>query len=98
MNSTIPNINNRASFSYLGLDSALVIKQCATPYIMDSLYNIIKGEMEGYFGTSAGLMSSAYDMASFSIAIDNMKFLKPETWEKVFSPTISTDGDTLPYG
>jgi hypothetical protein len=65
---------------------------------MDSLYTIIEGEMEGYFGASAGLMSSALDMAAFSIAIGNKELLKPDTWTQVFSPTISVDGDTLPYG
>jgi CubicO group peptidase (beta-lactamase class C family) len=98
LNHTIPNIQDSASFSYTGLDSASFSVHCATPYIMDSLYNIIKGNMEGYFGASAGLMSSAIDMASFSIAVENNDFLKPETWDKVFSPTISVDGDTLPYG
>jgi hypothetical protein len=43
-------------------------------------------------------MSSALDMASFSIAVGKKDFLKTETWEKVFSPTISSNGDTLPYG
>ena len=98
LSSTVPNIKDSLAFSYTGLDSTIFISHCATPYVMDSLYNVIEGDMEEYFGASAGLMSSANDMALFSINISKNKFLKPETWKKVFSPTISTAGDTLPYG
>jgi CubicO group peptidase (beta-lactamase class C family) len=94
---TVPNIEDSSAFSYTGLDSLTFANQCAKPYVMDSLFNIINGDMEGYFGSSAGLMSSASDMAIFSIAIGKNKFLKPKTWENVFSPTISVEGDTLPY-
>jgi CubicO group peptidase (beta-lactamase class C family) len=97
-NHTVPNIEDSVAFSYTGLDSTSFASQCASPYIMDSLYNIIEGNMEGYFGASAGLMSSAIDMASFSIAVQNNDYLKPETWESVFTPTIAVEGDTLPYG
>jgi len=96
--STIPNISDSSNFSYTGLDASALSRQCASPYIIDSLYNIVEGEMEGYFGASAGLMSSALDMAAFSIAITNQALLNPDTWTQVFSPTISVDGDTLPYG
>jgi len=97
LNHTIPNIQNGTAFSYTELDSALFSVKCASPYIMDSLYNIVEGTMEDYFGASAGLMSSAIDMASFAKAVEKKDLLKPETWEKVFSSTISTNGDTLPY-
>ena len=51
-----------------------------------------------YFGTAAGLISSVVDMATYSIAIDEGMFLTEESWEEVFSPAISTNGDTLAYG
>ncbi len=51
-----------------------------------------------YFGTAAGLVASAEDMARFSIAIDQGRFLEPETWDSVFTPAVSNDGETLPYG
>ena len=51
-----------------------------------------------YFGTAAGLISSVVDMATYSIAIDQGMFLTEESWEQVFSPAISTNGDTLAYG
>jgi CubicO group peptidase (beta-lactamase class C family) len=51
-----------------------------------------------YFGVSAGLISSVVDVAKYSIAIDNNMFLREETKALVFSPTISINGQTLPYG
>ena len=51
-----------------------------------------------YFGTAAGLISSVLDMAEYSIAIDENRFLKEETKALVFSPTISIHGEELPYG
>lgn len=51
-----------------------------------------------YFGTAGGLISSATDVAKYSIAIDENMFLTEETQALVFSPTISVNGDTLPYG
>jgi CubicO group peptidase (beta-lactamase class C family) len=49
LNHTIPNIQNDTSFSYTGLDSASFSVNCATPYVMDTLYNIIEGNMEDFF-------------------------------------------------
>lgn len=51
-----------------------------------------------YFGTAAGLISTVLDMAEYSIAIDENRFLMEETKAQVFSPTISTHGGELPYG
>jgi CubicO group peptidase (beta-lactamase class C family) len=47
---------------------------------------------------SAGLVASAEDMATFSMAIDEGRFLSAETWERVFTPATSNSGTTLPYG
>jgi CubicO group peptidase (beta-lactamase class C family) len=51
-----------------------------------------------YFGTAAGLISSVIDVAKYSIAIDNHVFLTEETQALVFSPAVSNNGATLPYG
>jgi CubicO group peptidase (beta-lactamase class C family) len=37
-------------------------------------------------------------VARFSLAIDEGRFLKPETWDSVFTPAVSNSGQTLPYG
>jgi CubicO group peptidase (beta-lactamase class C family) len=51
-----------------------------------------------YFGTAAGLVASAEDVARYSIAVDQGRFLEPETWDSVFTPAVSNDGATLPHG
>ena len=43
-------------------------------------------------------MSSVSDLATYSIAIDEKKFLKPETWERIFTPFVSPKGKTFQYG
>ena len=55
-------------------------------------------EHPDYFGTAAGLVASARDVAAFSMAIDEERFLSPETWADVFTPAVSNSGETLPYG
>jgi CubicO group peptidase (beta-lactamase class C family) len=50
------------------------------------------------FSTAAGLMSSVSDLARYSNAIDEGRFLKPETWQKIFTPFKTPKGKTLQYG
>jgi len=51
-----------------------------------------------YYGTAAGLVSSAHDVAAYSIAVDQNRFLSPAPQEAVFTPAVSNAGLTLPYG
>jgi CubicO group peptidase (beta-lactamase class C family) len=51
-----------------------------------------------YFGSSAGLVASALDMAEFSLALDEDMFFSQETKELMFTPMVSNSGETLPYG
>ena len=50
------------------------------------------------FRSSAGLISTVMDMARFDIALDRYKLLDETTQQMVWTPSISTKGDTLPYG
>jgi CubicO group peptidase (beta-lactamase class C family) len=43
-------------------------------------------------------MSSVSDLAIYSMAIDEKQFLKPQTWEQVFTPFKTPKGKKLPYG
>jgi len=95
---TAPNICDSVNFSLAGVDSAAYSANLARPYAFDSLGNVVESSYEAYFGGAAGLMSSAVDVARYSIALDQNLLLKPETRELAFSPTISNDGDSLPYG
>jgi CubicO group peptidase (beta-lactamase class C family) len=51
-----------------------------------------------YFGSAAGLMSTARDYAKFSMALDRDALLKPETKALAFTPTRDANGRDLPYG
>ena len=50
------------------------------------------------FSTSAGMMSNITDMLRYSAAFDGNQLLTDDQKLKVFSPMISNDGKTLPYG
>jgi CubicO group peptidase (beta-lactamase class C family) len=50
------------------------------------------------FSTAAGLISNIDDMLKYAAAFDGNQLLTDEQKVKVFSPMISNDGKTLPYG
>ncbi len=50
------------------------------------------------FSTAAGLISNIDDMLKYAAAFDGNILLTDTIKEKVFSPMISVDGKTLPYG
>ena len=75
-----------------------VAKLLAQPYALDSAFEIEKIKYPTAFATSAGLISSVLDMAKYDIAVDQNRFLTRETQQLAFTPTVSTKGETLPYG
>ena len=50
------------------------------------------------FSTAAGMISNIDDMLKYAAAFDANQLLTDEQKLKVFSPMISNDGKTLPYG
>ena len=75
-----------------------VSKILAQPYALDRDFKIAKISYPQSFSTAAGLISTVLDMARYDIAIDQNKFLTKETQQLAFTPTVSTKGETLPYG
>lgn len=75
-----------------------VVKILAKPYALDRESKITKISYPQGFSTSAGLISTVLDMAKYDIAIDQNKFLRKETQQLAFTPTVSTKGEPLPYG
>lgn len=75
-----------------------VSKILAQPYALDREFKITKISYPQGFSTSAGLISTVLDMAKYDIAIDQNKFLTKETQQLAFTPTVSTKGQSLPYG
>jgi CubicO group peptidase (beta-lactamase class C family) len=47
---------------------------------------------------SAGLVSNVLDLAKYDSAVDHHTFIKAETQERAWTPAVSTNGKTLPYG
>ena len=75
-----------------------VRKILAQPYALDRDFNLTKISYPQGFSTSAGLISTVLDMAKYDIAIDQNTFLKKETQQLAFTPAVSTNGESLPYG
>jgi CubicO group peptidase (beta-lactamase class C family) len=48
--------------------------------------------------TGGGLVSSAPDVARFSIALDDGRLVKPATLKRAWTAIVTPDGRTLPYG
>ncbi|MEO6453413.1 MAG: serine hydrolase domain-containing protein [Ginsengibacter sp.] len=64
-------------------------------------YNSNGTQMVDYpknFSTAAGLISNIDDMLKYASAFDGNLLLPDDLKAKVFSPMISNDGKTLPYG
>lgn len=51
-----------------------------------------------YFGTAAGLVSNVIDLCKFSIALDDNILISDKSKKIMFTPTISNNGEELPYG
>ena len=94
---TAPNPRDQSAFAVTGMDRDAFTRRMASGY---ALQNGLLSRLEHpeYFGVSAGLVASAQDMVRFSLAIDEGRFLAAETWERVFTPSVSNGGATLPYG
>ncbi len=92
---TAPNVLDIQSFNLTGYDLIEYQKNLAAGYDRSGRNRLA---YPSYFGVSAGLLSSALDVAVYSIAIDENRFLKEETKESVFKRFISESGEKLPYG
>lgn len=94
---TAPNPLQPSAFALTGLDLNSFLSRMASGYVVSNR-TVYRQAHPDYFGVSAGLLASARDVASFSLAIDDGRFLEPETWDLVFTPAVSNAGSTLPYG
>ena len=75
-----------------------IVKTLAQPYALDREFKPTKISYPQGFSTSAGLISTVLDMAKYDIAIDQGKFLTKESQQLAFTPAVSTNGESLPYG
>jgi CubicO group peptidase (beta-lactamase class C family) len=93
---TAPNPRHGA-FYLTDLDRDAFVAEMAAGYVLQGS-QVYPMNQPTYFGTAAGLVASAEDMATFSLAIDAGLLLEPETWDSVFTAAVSNTGETLPYG
>jgi CubicO group peptidase (beta-lactamase class C family) len=70
----------------------------ARPYTYSRKAGFIPGKYPEHFSSAAGLMASVADIARYDIALDQHRFIRPETQELAWSPMVSTRGKKLPYG
>lgn len=70
----------------------------AAPYKPDDAGDPVPGAYKTYFGSSAGLVASLSDYARYLAALQENRFLQPETQALAFTPTRSNLGHALPYG
>jgi CubicO group peptidase (beta-lactamase class C family) len=94
---TAPDVNLLADFLVTGLHRADFLANMAMPYeLMDG--QVVPSGYPRHFSPSAGLISSVRDLARISIALDQDRFLRPETKALMLSPSIAIDGDEKTYG
>jgi CubicO group peptidase (beta-lactamase class C family) len=93
---TAPNVHDRGSFAATGLDRTMFEANMARGYVHVGK-KVEPTDYPTYFGAAAGLIGSVRDMARFSIAVDQGRFLQPQTWDSVFSPAMAS-GRPLPAG
>ena len=94
---TVPSTDDSINFKLTGYNKDSFLTNVAKPYNWQGKH--IAPVNFGYgFSPAAGIMSSVADLAKYSIAIDEKKFLKPATWEKIFTPFESPKGKKFQYG
>ncbi len=94
---TAPSTDDSVNFALTGYDKAAFRQQTAKPY--DWKDKQLQPITFSYgFGPAAGIMSSVSDLAVYSMAIDEGRFLADTTWQKVFTPFVTPKGKTIQYG
>lgn len=75
------------------------LRELAKPYKRDDSGEAVPSEYPPRRITaSAGLISTANDLAKYDVAIDRHEFVARKTQEIAWTPALSNDGQTLPYG
>ena len=97
MTNSVPSTDDSINFKLTGYNKDSFLTKVAKPYNWQGK-QIAPIKMTYGFSPAAGIMSSVADLAKYSIAIDENKFLKPETWEKIFTPFVTPKGKTIQYG
>jgi CubicO group peptidase (beta-lactamase class C family) len=90
MSNSLPNPDDGRREQILG--------NVAKPYAIDEEGNAAVSEFEQDLNAGAGMVSTVIDLAKFDVAMDQNLIVSAESKEAMFSPTISSEGELLPYG
>jgi CubicO group peptidase (beta-lactamase class C family) len=94
---TAPSIWDTEDFAVTRYDAQEFYGNMARGYRLDGSAIVPERHPE-IFCSSAGLLSSVRDVASFSIALDQGRLLDPETRELMLTRTVSNSGQPFTYG
>lgn len=97
LKNTTPSTDDSLDFALTGYDKVAFMQQVAKPYDWKNK-QLVPITFNYGFGPAAGMMSSVGDLALYSNAIDEKKFLNDTTWEKIFTPYVTPKGKTIQYG
>jgi len=95
---TAPNPQSTAAFAASGRDAATYIAQMATGYGIDSRRRPVPVAYPASFSSSAGLVSTARDVARYSTALDAGQFLSAASRTLAYTPARGAGNRILPYG
>lgn len=95
LNRTAPNPQS-AAFAVSGLDRTAFEGNMARGYTYSG-GRYTPTAYPSYFGSAAGLTSSALDIAAFSMAMDRDALLRPETKALAYTPVTGPTGVSFPY-
>jgi CubicO group peptidase (beta-lactamase class C family) len=97
LKNTVPSTDDSVNFARTGYDKTVFLQKVAKPY--DWKHKQLTPVTFNYgFGPAAGLMSTVADLAIYSNAIDEKKFLHDTTWQQIFMPYVTPKGKTIQYG
>lgn len=96
---TAPSTDDSLDFALCGFDRDTYLSWTAKPYDWNKKKKQLTPVTYKYgFGPAAGLMSTVADLAVYSAALDEKRFLRPETWEQVWTPFVTGRGKKIQYG
>lgn len=97
LKNTVPSTDDSLDFALTGYDKAAFMERVAKPYDWKNKQLVPVKFIYG-FGPAAGIMSTVNDLAVYSNAIDEGRFLNDSTWKKIFTPFVTRKGKTIQYG
>jgi CubicO group peptidase (beta-lactamase class C family) len=95
---TAPNPLVAAAFATSGLDVTAYTAGMASGYGIDSRRRPVPVAYPASFSVSAGLVSTAREVARYSTALDSGQFLSAATRTLAYTPARGADNVVLPYG